>query len=141
MRMAALAASLPIVAACGGAPDDPCAGAAPQQLDVLYAKYFRAGVITGCSASGCHEPGSRQINDGFTFASAHEMWQKSLGLQPLESSLPYVKPGDPNGSYLFRKLLPGIVDRMPRGGPYFTQAQLDEIRGWICAGAPEPPQQ
>jgi len=50
-----------------------------------------------------------------------------------------VIPGDPDNSYLVRKLEggPNIVgDRMPRtGGPYLTEGQMLVIRRWIREGA------
>src|SRR5229473_2052596 len=49
-----------------------------------------------------------------------------------------VKPGDPDHSYLYKKLLDGAFDRMPQGGPYLDATALSEIAGWICAGAPAP---
>lgn len=50
-----------------------------------------------------------------------------------------VAPGDPDSSYLLRKLegAPGISgQQMPFGGPYLPQATFDVIRQWIAAGAP-----
>ena len=51
-----------------------------------------------------------------------------------------VIPGDPDNSYIVRKL-EGAADivgvRMPRGtGPYLTQGQMLVIRRWIQIGAP-----
>jgi hypothetical protein len=49
-----------------------------------------------------------------------------------------VMPGDPDDSYLIRKLEggPGIVGaQMPFGGPYLPQASIDVIRQWITNGA------
>jgi hypothetical protein len=50
-----------------------------------------------------------------------------------------VLPGDPDNSVLFGALAkpsPGCPpDRMPRGGPYLTPAQLTTIRAWIVQGA------
>jgi hypothetical protein len=50
-----------------------------------------------------------------------------------------VIPGDPDNSYLVRKLEggPNIVgERMPRtGGPYLTDGQMLVIRQWIRRGA------
>jgi mono/diheme cytochrome c family protein len=50
-----------------------------------------------------------------------------------------VIPGDPNGSYLIHKL-EGRSDisgtRMPAGGPFLSQADIDVIRAWIAQGAP-----
>jgi len=51
-----------------------------------------------------------------------------------------VIPGDPNNSYLIRKLEggPDIAQlRMPRNGPpYLTEGQIRVIRRWIENGAP-----
>jgi hypothetical protein len=50
-----------------------------------------------------------------------------------------VVPGDPSGSYLIHKL-EGRSDivgsRMPAGGPFLAQTDIDVIRAWIAQGAP-----
>lgn len=50
-----------------------------------------------------------------------------------------VIPGDPNDSYLIHKL-EGRSDiiggRMPMGGPFLPQTDIDMIRTWIAQGAP-----
>ncbi len=54
-------------------------------------------------------------------------------------SLMRVNPGKPDDSYLIKKL-EGAADivgaRMPLGGPYLSQEQIDQVRGWIANGAP-----
>ncbi len=50
-----------------------------------------------------------------------------------------VNPGNPDASYIIRKLegASGIVGgRMPLGGPYLSQAQINTVRDWIANGAP-----
>lgn len=50
-----------------------------------------------------------------------------------------VNPGNPDASYLIRKLegASGIVGgRMPLGGPYLSQTQINTVRDWIANGAP-----
>ena len=51
-----------------------------------------------------------------------------------------VIPGDPDNSYLVRKLERAsdiIGERMPRGtGPFLSQGQMLVIRRWIQEGAP-----
>jgi len=50
-----------------------------------------------------------------------------------------VVPGDPDASYLVKKLegTPGIVGvRMPFGGPYLSAGQIRIVRRWIELGAP-----
>jgi hypothetical protein len=50
-----------------------------------------------------------------------------------------VNPGKPDDSYLIKKL-EGSADivgaRMPLGGPYLSQEQIDQVRTWIANGAP-----
>jgi len=50
-----------------------------------------------------------------------------------------VDPGNPDASYIVRKLegAAGIVGgRMPLGGPYLSQTQINSVRDWIANGAP-----
>ena len=50
-----------------------------------------------------------------------------------------VSPGNPEASYMILKLRgdPSITgERMPLGGPYLTQEQIEGIAAWIRAGAP-----
>lgn len=50
-----------------------------------------------------------------------------------------VNPGKADDSYLIKKL-EGSADivgaRMPLGGPYLAQEQIDQVRSWIANGAP-----
>jgi mono/diheme cytochrome c family protein len=50
-----------------------------------------------------------------------------------------VNPGKPDDSYLIKKL-EGTADivgaRMPLGGPYLSQEQINQVRSWIANGAP-----
>jgi len=52
-----------------------------------------------------------------------------------------VNPGNPDTSYIVQKLQgnAAVGARMPFGGPYLSQAQIDLVRGWIAAGAQPPP--
>ena len=54
-------------------------------------------------------------------------------------SLMRVNPGNPDASYLIKKL-EGAADivggRMPLGGPYLADAQIAQVRTWIANGAP-----
>jgi methionine-rich copper-binding protein CopC len=59
-----------------------------------------------------------------------------------QSNVLRVEPGDPDSSYIIRKLegasgISGV--RMPADGPpYLPQATIDVIRQWITNGAPKP---
>ncbi len=51
-----------------------------------------------------------------------------------------VKPGDPDNSYIIRKLMggPGIIGgQMPLGETPLPQSTIDVIRQWISSGAPQ----
>jgi hypothetical protein len=52
-----------------------------------------------------------------------------------------VNPGNADASYIVQKLQGNnaVGARMPLGGPYLSQAQIDLVRGWIAAGALPPP--
>ncbi len=64
--------------------------------------------------------------------------------QALANNKPYgrqlIEPGKPGReTYLVVFLRRGIgtIPRMPRGGPYLSEAEVLEIEGWIDAGMPE----
>jgi len=87
--------------------------------------------------SGCHTgvgatlPGVQNLTAGHTYASI-------VDVASIESGLKRVNPSDPDNSYLVQKIegAAGIAGvRMPAGGSPLTQAQIDEVRAWIAAGA------
>jgi hypothetical protein len=89
-----------------------------------------------CAVAGCHvNPGAQQGLD----LSEGMAWSSLTGVPSAEvAGMNRVTAGDPDQSYLIWKLEgnPGIVgDRMPQGGPYLSQAEIDVIRRWILDGA------
>ena len=88
--------------------------------------------------SGCHTgvgaalPGIQNLTAGNTYANI-------VGVTSIEdSTLVRIKPFDADNSYLVRKIQgsPGIVGvQMPASGGPLTQAQIDEVRAWVAAGA------
>ncbi len=85
------------------------------------------------ACSGCHPPNQgMDLRPGHTFASTVNV---SSSEQP---ALKRIAPGDPDNSYLIRKLVGGpniSQSRMPQGGPFLTPDQIQRIRDWILAGA------
>ena len=83
--------------------------------------------------SGCHPPNAgMDLREGHTFASIVNV--NSSGRPALKR----VAPGDPDNSYLIRKLNGGpdiSGSRMPEGGPFLAPAQIQRIKDWILAGA------
>jgi len=89
-----------------------------------------------CALSGCHvNPGAQQNQD----LSDGMAWSNIVGVPSEEMpGLNRVTPGDPDNSYLIMKLEgnPAILgNRMPEGGPYLSQAEINVIRRWILDGA------
>lgn len=86
-----------------------------------------------CAKSNCH--GGVQgptLSDGLSYDAIINV--------PSSQGPDYIEPGDPDNSYLYRKVLGvNIVgQRMPRDGPpYLPDAVLDSIRVWIEQGALE----
>jgi hypothetical protein len=90
-------------------------------------------VCSGChTGGGAGLPASMDLTPGHIFASLVNVASVE---QP---TLKRVKPGDPDNSYVVHKLegSAGISgSRMPLGGPFLSQATIDEVRAWISAGA------
>lgn len=83
--------------------------------------------------AGCHPPTEGlDLSAGQTYGSTVNVPSNEM------PGLMRVKPGDPDNSYLYRKIRGvGITGgRMPQGGPYLSQADIDKVKGWIEAGAP-----
>ena len=110
-----LAASLSDIVAVG-----PAVSLAQVQKDIF---------LPYCS--DCHNPGGPPPN----FASAAVSGSTSINVPSAEQpAVPYVKPGDPNGSYIIQKILglDSIAGRqMPAGGPYLSPSQVEEVNSWI----------
>jgi hypothetical protein len=70
-------------------------------------------------------------------------YQALVGVASVESPLLRVKPGDPDHSYIVRKLegthleAGGMGLRMPMDGGYLEPAEINLVRDWIRAGAPK----
>ncbi len=81
-----------------------------------------------CATSFCHGgPQTPSLVAGNTFSS-------TVNVASSQSSLNIVEPGDPDNSWLIRKIEGNGTSRMPVGG-MLTQAQIDSIRTWITEGA------
>lgn len=90
-----------------------------------------------CAVAGCHAGASPQ--EGLNLSQAYA-FESLVNVNSSEQpSVKRVHPGQPDNSYLVRKI-EGVVsidgDRMPADGPpYLSSAQNDTIRLWITNGA------
>jgi len=97
--------------------------------------------VFGPICSVCHTgPTSGNLPSGMNLSTAADSYGALVNVTSIQQgSLLRVNPGDPDASYLIRKLEggPGITgSRMPQGGPFLSQATIDMIRQWISDGAP-----
>jgi uncharacterized protein (TIGR03118 family) len=95
--------------------------------------------VFGPICSGCHNGVGSSLPGVQNLTSAAATYKALVNVASIEQpTLLRVKPGDPTDSYVIHKLegAAGITGaRMPFGGPYLSQATMDEIESWISAGA------
>ena len=102
----------------------------------LYAPPADAGNPTGCP--------DKPLYDRLTEAGLSNAWQcgpNTFDQSNPNPNVPYVVPGDPDASYLYRKINGGPYcgtpsDPMPQTG-VFSAVDKDIIRRWIEGGAPQ----
>jgi hypothetical protein len=84
-----------------------------------------------CAQAGCHSGAHPQANQNLDKDHAYtSIVNVTSSEQP---KLKRVLPGDASNSYLYQKVASGA---MPRSGGPLTPADIDLIRQWINAGAP-----
>jgi mono/diheme cytochrome c family protein len=88
--------------------------------------------------SGCHQganaPQGLRLDAGNSYALLVSVASAEV------PGLMRINPGNPDTSYLVQKIqgTAAVGVRMPANGPpYLTQAQIDLVRGWVAAGAPQ----
>lgn len=92
-----------------------------------------------CGLTGCHI--APFISEGLDLGTAAATRLANVGVPSRQSPLLRVVPGRPSQSYLWHKLVGsqssvgGSGDRMPQGGPYLSQSDMDAVRAWILEGA------
>jgi hypothetical protein len=85
----------------------------------------------------CHMPGAAQAE----LSLYPDAWAALVNQPSTESTMPRVKPGDPDGSYLYRKLTGthleagGSGEPMPFQRALLEPADLAVFREWIAQGA------
>lgn len=133
-------AALAAASGCGGTARSPTEPApVPGTGQALTFSQIQAGIFTpSCAKSGCHTSAAAS---GSLVLEAGQSYAQIVGRPAQEEAqLDYVRPGNPEASYLLKKVR-GDSDisgsRMPRDGPPFlTAQQIAGLAAWIQAGAP-----
>lgn len=83
--------------------------------------------------ASCHSPGQEYPD----LSSASASVASTVNVVSGEAApVLEVAPGDPNNSFLIQKLTDGpnlVGHQMPKGGPYLSQAQIEEVSSWILS--------
>ena len=138
-RKSFLAAAFLVMSGCagngegldsGGRPIEP--PAANDDFQEIQSTIFTP-VCSVCH-SGANAPQGLRLDAGNSYAALVNVASNEV------PTLMRVNPGNPDTSYIVHKIQgnAAVGSRMPANGPPFlSQAQIDLIRGWIAAGAPQ----
>ena len=94
--------------------------------------------IFGPTCSVCHSGAGASLPGVMNLTSRASTFAALVGVTSLEvPALKRVTAGDPNNSYVIHKLegTQTVGSRMPLGGPFLSQSDINLIRAWIQAGA------
>lgn len=127
-----------LLSGCGelSSPTSPGGGTDPIDPSATFTRVQTEVFTPTCARAGCHDLIGQQSQLVLTAARAYT---NTVGVPSVEMpQLRRVEPGDPNGSYLYRKITgSGITgERMPLQLPPLSDAQIKLVRDWIRRGAP-----
>ncbi len=108
----------------------------PDPDDEVTFSQVQAIFSSSCAVSGCHAGASPQ--QGMDL-SAGVAYANIVNVASAENpALSRITPNDPDNSYLYRKItgVNILFARMPLGRAPLSQDQIDLMRDWIEAGAP-----
>lgn len=130
--------ALLILTGCGElkAPTEPLGGGDPIDPTATFTRVQNEIFTPTCANIGCHNPIGQQSQ---LVLIAGQAYGNIVNVNSVEMpQLRRVAPGDPAGSYLYRKITgAGITgDRMPQSLPPLSDAQIKLVRDWIRRGAP-----
>ena len=120
-----------LVSGASPVPQPPTAGLQPT-FSSIRAQIFQVWCVV-CHTSAGTPQGSLSLDAPIAYQNLVTV--RSVG----KPAAVRVVPGDPGKSYLIQKLegrADIVGDRMPLGGPYLSQSDIDVIRAWISQGAP-----
>ena len=107
----------------------------PANTSISFSADVQPTFNRSCAKSGCHA--GAVLEQGLSLESG-KSYALLFGIPSTEDpTLKRVEPGRSDLSYLIDKLEgTGLGDRMPLGGPYLPDAEVQLIKDWIDQGAP-----
>lgn len=120
----------------GGTYETAFEYAAPPPPAATFTEIQNTIFTPSCATVGCHSgsnpPDGLNLSAGVAYADIVNVAAVQM------PSLLLIEPGDPDDSYLVRKIQgTGIVaNRMPLNASPLTQQQIDLVRQWVSDGAP-----
>lgn len=110
-------------------------GGPPPAISPVFSEIQSEVFTPTCATSGCHAgagaPQGLRLDETSSYGLLVNVPSSEV------PSIPRVAPGDPDGSYLVRKLegTAAVGVQMPLGRPPLAQSTIDVIRQWIIDGA------
>ena len=102
---------------------------------VSFSKCVAPLLLANCSGGGCHGGDTPE----FGLQLERDIYKNIVGVNSAQGfPLKQIEPGDPDGSYLYLKLIqdnPKGGARMPLERGILWPEQLEAIRTWIAEGA------
>lgn len=138
MRRFVIALIAIVAAACGElkSPTDPGQGGGSIDPTATFTRVQNEIFTPTCATFVCHDILGQQQQ---LVLAPGRAYSSIVGRSSTEvSSLLLVSAGNPDNSYLYRKVTgAGITgDRMPQGQPALTVSQIKLLNDWIRRGAP-----
>jgi len=137
MRWSSLSivAALSLLAACGG---EDVAPPSPVSVEPTLTRVQELVLTPGCARGGCHDAAAPLDLSTPQASLATLVMQRPDNPVARENAWMLVKPGEPERSFLMRKLEgPGVGEGgpMPSATEALTPFYLDLISQWIAEGA------
>jgi len=121
---------------------DPIPTPVPTEIGGELAAITSDIFVPSCALPSCH---SSDTKAGALVLEPQSVYDELVNVSPLSTGarragLLRVKPGDPDASFLVRKLEDeldqGQGSVMPLTGPRLEDDKIERIRAWIASGAP-----
>ena len=143
-QYAALLTLLATLAACSGGsggggggnnPPPPPPPPPPPAFNPVFSEIQTQVFDIDCATSGCHQGAGAPQGLRLDAANSYALLVDVDSTQ--DPTFKRVAPGDPDNSYLIRKLegTASVGAQMPAGAPPLPQAEIDIMRQWIIDGA------